>query len=81
MVAFCNLKDIRGHLLSMPVLKTGLSCVKIAAMKMRKLGRWKSHLRIESYVLSMKWETTKRDGMLKLSKSKSVLSRKKLKNP
>jgi hypothetical protein len=36
----------------MSVVKPGLSRVNTAAMKMKKLGRWKSHLRIESCVIN-----------------------------
>jgi hypothetical protein len=52
-VAICNLDHIRGHVVvSMPVRKTRSSCVNTAAMKMKKLGCWKSDLQIESYVFN-----------------------------
>jgi hypothetical protein len=51
-VAFRQLNDIRGHMVSMPAMTTTSFRTNTATMKMKKLERWKSHLRIESSVIN-----------------------------
>jgi hypothetical protein len=57
---FRELNDIRGHMVAMPAVTKDSARTNIATIKAKKLGRWRSHLRIGTHVIDKISDNRKR---------------------